>query len=106
MTLIGEAAICGHDLERNVTARELTLCVLDAPPHDIGMWRAAEFAAEVGEEMEQAELHHAGKLGQHDRSTEALIDILGAQPVLAAREPPARSRFPGAPVGRATEQAC
>src|SRR5947209_2892916 len=104
MTLIGEPGICSHDLERDVAARELTLCVLDAPPHDIGMWRTAEFGAEFAQEMEHAELHQAGKIGQHDGSMEVLIHILGEQPVLGGRQPPVRNRFAEEYVGVATQQ--
>src|SRR6476469_4185553 len=86
MTLVGEAAICGHDLERDVTARELALRVLDAPPHDVGMWRAAEFSAEFAQKMKHAELPQSGKTRQHDMAIEVLIHILREQPVLGARQ--------------------
>ena len=62
VALVGEAAVSGHDLERDVTARHLALRMLDASLHDIGMRRAAEFGAEFPQEMKDAELHHSGEI--------------------------------------------
>ena len=46
VALVREAAVSGHDLEWDVTARHLALRMLNAPLHDISMRRTAKFAAE------------------------------------------------------------
>ena len=58
------------------TALQLALGMLDAPAHDIGVRRAAEFGAEFADEMEDAELHHAGHIRERYVLVEMFVDIL------------------------------